>query len=860
LRFFEACRLQVLTLVVFSFVFVILPFFVLSFAFCLFCLSPFVFYLLPFGLLPLHSLFSPAEAKVLAKAHDALQKYLLGFEGFRMTLGYLGEFYLKYPEYKGLIKKDTIISVGELKRLWWCSGDGKAYIYTIGHEVVAPPLQTLVKDVKSFKNNAGSMAVSRSVKISESAALFAFAEYFSHNQAKKVYGKSVNLNHAEKFFYVKHPEFRGKGFISKDSIIRSGGQYGLCWEDGMCSLSFPSKLPTPSQLLTSSQSAVVGQEKTSAAAPAPALRPLFIFIDDAAKAAAVSLLLSTAPVIGVDLEGDLSPNGRLSLIQISMEVSENNVDVYIFDIYSCPEMMTEGGLSAILSKRGVRKVMHDCRRDSQALFYQYNTQLCDVLDTQAAHNVLCGSVHRVGLNTVLQKYAKSSNDKKCVVKHREGLWETRPIDPDLLSYAAQDVVFFPIVYASMVAALGDKMFLALQNSDANVECMIRKGVRFAGSVPEDFSPMGLLTMDGVGTSKYVKFDSKGANELSDKPFDLDDISDTTSFDSSSCDIADLMELVSVLPEDIKAAFCKVPLHKLTTEIVLDIGRRPLIRFVDKVDDKGPTITGSGTLSCPDVTMQNLRSICAHERLGSFTSDNRAGFSSTLHRISRKLNRSGDTIGLTMRVGRMVQGSTQMIADIVASKCSVLLLGTPGVGKTTLLREYARVLADSGRRVEIVDTSNEIAGDGDVPHHSVGNARRMMVNNRDEQHRVMIEAVQNHMPETVIVDEIATGLEAQAAGDIAQRGVQIIATAHGTTLKDLLQSQELCVLLGGVHTVVLGDEEVRNRGLRSKSVRERKGPPVFDTIVELRSYHRWVVYHDVINAVDDLLNEKKLFLK
>jgi stage III sporulation protein SpoIIIAA len=692
-----------------------------------------------------------AEAKAVAVAHRDLRNYILGLKGFRMRADALSLFYSQHPEYKGLIKKGTINSVGKLKKLRWYSENAINYIATTGPEAVAPPL-----------------------------------------------------------------------------------------------------------LLFSSHSDV-GQDKTGVAAPAPAPRPLFVFVDNAAKAAEVSLLLSAAPVIGVDLEGDLSVQGRLSLIQVSMEVSKNKVDVYIFDIYSCPEIMIEGGLSAILSKRGVRKVMHDCRRDSQALFFQHNTQLCDVLDTQAAHSVLShprGAVHRVGLNTVLEKYAKSSNDKKSEVIHREGLWEARPIDPDLLSYAAQDVVFLPAVYASLVAALGDSMSLALRNSDVNVECMIRKGVGFAGSVSEDFPPMGLLAMDDAGTSKYVKFDSKGVSELSDDPFELEVISHTQSSDSSSCDIADLKELVSILPEDIKTAFYKVPLHKLTTEIVLDIGRRPLIRFVDKRDDKGPMITGSGMLSCPDVTMQNLRSICDHEHLGSFTSDNRAGFSSTLHRISRKLNRSGDTIGLTMRVGRMVQGSTQMIADIVASKCSVLLLGTPGVGKTTLLREYARVLADSGRRVEIVDTSNEIAGDGDAPHHSVGNARRMMVNNREEQHRVMIEAVQNHMPETVIVDEIGTGLEAQAAGDIAQRGVQIIATAHGTTLKDLLQSSELSVLLGGVHTVVLGDDEVRNRGLRSKSVRERKGPPVFDTIVELRSYHRWVVYHDVINAVDDLLNEKK----
>jgi stage III sporulation protein SpoIIIAA len=198
----------------------------------------------------------------------------------------------------------------------------------------------------------------------------------------------------------------------------------------------------------------------------------------------------------------------------------------------------------------------------------------------------------------------------------------------------------------------------------------------------------------------------------------------------------------------------------------------------------------------------------------------------------------------------------MITDIVSSNRSVLLMGIPGVGKTTLLREFARVVASKGRRVEIVDTSNEIAGDGDIPHSSVGDSRRMMVNDRKLQHQVMIEAVQNHMPECIIVDEIGTKDEALAAADIAQRGVQIVATAHGTRLEDLLQSGELRGLVGDVHVVVLGDEEVRARGLRSKSVRERMGPPVFDVVIELRSYHKWVIYHNVAEAVDNILAEKK----
>lgn len=197
----------------------------------------------------------------------------------------------------------------------------------------------------------------------------------------------------------------------------------------------------------------------------------------------------------------------------------------------------------------------------------------------------------------------------------------------------------------------------------------------------------------------------------------------------------------------------------------------------------------------------------------------------------------------------------MISDIVASKKSVLLIGMPGVGKTSVLREYSRLLAEAGARVEVVDTSNEICGDNDAPHDSVGRARRMMVKHRDDQHRVMIEAVQNHMPQCIVVDEIGTRVEATASSDIAQRGVQIIATAHSTHLEHLLRSPELDILLGGVHTVVVGDMEKLNKNMTNKSIRERKGRPVFDVVVELHTPHKWIVYNNVSDAVDAILSGK-----
>jgi len=236
-------------------------------------------------------------------------------------------------------------------------------------------------------------------------------------------------------------------------------------------------------------------------------------------------------------------------------------------------------------------------------------------------------------------------------------------------------------------------------------------------------------------------------------------------------------------------------------------------------------------------------------IGEFGDDNRAGIERTLHRFSAIRNRKGKAVGVTCRVGRAVFGTIRVIEDLVFSGRSILLLGRPGVGKTTMLREVARVLADDARkRVVVVDTSNEIAGDGDIPHHGIGHARRMQVPTPTLQHAVMIEAVENHMPEVIIIDEMGTELEAAAARTIAERGVQLIATAHGNTLDNLILNPTLCDLVGGVQTVTLGDEEAKRRGTQ-KTVLERKAPPTFDVVVEIQSWSRVAVHDNVAQVVD-----------
>jgi stage III sporulation protein SpoIIIAA len=305
---------------------------------------------------------------------------------------------------------------------------------------------------------------------------------------------------------------------------------------------------------------------------------------------------------------------------------------------------------------------------------------------------------------------------------------------------------------------------------------------------------------------------------------------------------DLELLLDVMPPRLRQAIEPRPDKGTLVEIVLDLGRLPEARYPDRGE----------TLSDQPVSHDDIAWIVA--RVGRFGKDNRAGIERTLHRISAIRNRVGDVIGLTCRIGRAVFGTVDILRDVIESGKSMLLLGRPGVGKTTLLREAARVLADElGKRVIVVDTSNEIAGDGDIPHPGIGRARRMQVPSPDEQHAVMIEAVENHMPQVIVIDEIGTAAEALAARTIAERGVQLVATAHGNTLDNLLQNPTLSDLVGGIQAVTLSDEEARRRGTQ-KTVLERKAPPTFDVLIEIQDKDRLAVHNDVAEVVDRFLRD------
>jgi stage III sporulation protein SpoIIIAA len=306
---------------------------------------------------------------------------------------------------------------------------------------------------------------------------------------------------------------------------------------------------------------------------------------------------------------------------------------------------------------------------------------------------------------------------------------------------------------------------------------------------------------------------------------------------------DLDALTNVLPPHIRQPLRQQKDISELLEVVLDLGRPPEARFPRR----------EVVLNPKEVEEEDIDYVAS--RVSSFGDDNRAGIERTLHRISAIRNRKGRIIGLTCRVGRAVFGTIKVIEDLIQTGKSVLLLGRPGVGKTTMLREVARVLADDiNKRVIIVDTSNEIAGDGDIPHPAIGHARRMQVKTPTMQHAVMIEAVENHMPEVIIIDEIGTELEAQAARTIAERGVQLVGTAHGNTLENLMMNPTLSDLIGGIQAVTLGDEEAKRRGTQ-KSILERKAPPTFDIVVEIQERDRVAIHPDVGAAVDALLRSQ-----
>lgn len=303
---------------------------------------------------------------------------------------------------------------------------------------------------------------------------------------------------------------------------------------------------------------------------------------------------------------------------------------------------------------------------------------------------------------------------------------------------------------------------------------------------------------------------------------------------------ELEKLIETLPFSLQEYLNTHSFKHDLIEIVLDLGRRPEARFTH-----GPEYLSPKSISWQDIEYMT-------QRISNFSNENRAGIERTLHRISCIRNRQYLIYGLTCRVGRAVFGTISAIHDLLESEKSILILGRPGVGKTTIIREIGRVLADEmEQRVIIIDTSNEIAGDSDIPHFGIGRARRMQVSKTEFQHQVMIEAVENHMPQVIIIDEIGTDLEVLAARTIAEKGVKLVGTTHGNCLENLIKNPSLAELIGGIQYVTLSDEEAKRRGTQ-KSILERKFYPTFEVVIEINSSNCWTIHEDVSSAVDLVL--------
>ncbi len=304
-------------------------------------------------------------------------------------------------------------------------------------------------------------------------------------------------------------------------------------------------------------------------------------------------------------------------------------------------------------------------------------------------------------------------------------------------------------------------------------------------------------------------------------------------------------LFDIFPAKIVKLLQNIDNEKLI-EVICDIDRPLIARYLD----------GSEIELAYTITAKDLQAISTNRLLTAFTANNRCGIDKTLHRIACIRGKDGQSIlGLTIRIGRILTPQIDLIADIIDTGESVLFLGKPAAGKTTKLRECADYLStEGGKRVIIIDSCNEIGGEGNVPHFAVGRARRMPIPQGKKQYEIMLEAVESHNPQVLIIDEISTREEAMACKTIGERGIQLLASAHGERIENLIKNPAINTIIGGAASVTVGDKEASKTG--NKVVLKREFMPVFSHIIELTSYKEVQIHSNLEKAVDMFFNGSK----
>ncbi len=576
-----------------------------------------------------------------------------------------------------------------------------------------------------------------------------------------------------------------------------------------------------------------------------------VYLIDTIEAAQAAMnWLSNFDTVACDIEFT-EYDQTTSLIQLATSMfsapkdvlfSKQHPIVFLFDML-CKDKQAFLTLlkQSVFENSSILKIFHDARHDCEILWKQASIRVRNVADTQVQYKYLTNlqKMHefrqtqrvldlptdkdRIGLNSLLQKCILTSNSLKkefqTIFTEQTEYWKQRPLDKKAMQYAAMDVTQLIPLYSKLnqqIAASNVMLIGSLSNAHV---------LQYCPELGEQEHPIS------------ISFDDSYQLITAEQPESVDIV-----FEEQ---LTDLIETIN----DLEGSTSLLQHEKRDelSEIVLDYGRQPLARFMDDSEI---------FLNNQLILLEQLQII--QDRLSQFGPDNRSGLTNTLHRFSRLLNKKGEIVGLTIRVGKTLNGMATIFQDIICNKKnSVLIVSEPGSGKTTILRDLAKFVADEiRRRVVIVDTSNEIGGDGDCPHRSIGSARRMQVLKRNLLHETMIEAVQNHNPQTVVIDEIGNGKEVMAAKSIQTRGVQMIATAHGT-LVDLLNNPELNGLLGGLQTVTLGDMEMKARNLDTKTLVERRGSPCFNVIIEILGFRKWRVFMDTATVIDNLLKRNRV---